>query len=46
MIQVGMDVEFYHWGNTVLTPLSDVLHLRSDVQEVIEWANYLQAHPS
>lgn len=45
MVQIGMDIQFCQWGNTTLTPLSRVLHLREDVDEIIQWAEYLKAHP-
>lgn len=45
MVQVGMDIQFCVWRNRNLTTLSRVLQLRDDVDEIIEWANYLKAHP-
>ncbi|RSL49417.1 hypothetical protein CEP54_012462 [Fusarium duplospermum] len=45
MVQVGMEIQFHQWGDTMLTPLTNTFHLRQDVQTIMEWANYLKAHP-
>ena len=45
MVQVGMDIQFCQWKNSTLTPLSGSLHLREHVQQIMEWAEYLKAHP-
>ncbi|QPG98716.1 hypothetical protein C2857_007894 [Epichloe festucae Fl1] len=45
MIQVGMNVQFFHWGNTTLTTMSGVFHLRNDPEEITQWAEYLKANP-
>lgn len=45
MVQVGMDIQFFHWANTTLTAVSDVCHLRNNAERVTQWAEYLKANP-
>lgn len=45
MVQVGMDIQFFHRGNTTLTTISDVFHLRNEAQEITRWIEYLKANP-
>lgn len=45
MVQVGMNVQFHSWGSCTLTPLSGILHLRNDVQEIMDWADYMKRNP-
>lgn len=45
MVQVGMNVQFHSWGLWALTPLSGILHLRNDVQKIMDWADYMKRNP-
>lgn len=45
MIQTGIDVQFYQWGDKVLTPMSSFLHLQNDAGKIIEMVGHLKSHP-
>lgn len=45
MIQLGMEIKFYQWANSTLTPLGHRFQIRNDVQDITEWVNHLKAHP-
>lgn len=45
MVQVGLNVQFYRWDGTDMNQLSDVLHLRHDVQSVMQMMDWLKRNP-
>ena len=46
MVQVGMELRFYSWRRGYdIVPLSNKLHIRQDVQEIIQWPEHLKANP-
>jgi hypothetical protein len=45
MVQVGMSVQFHSWGSWTLKTLSGILHLRNDVQEIMDWTDYMKRNP-
>lgn len=46
MVQLGMDLQFYQWGeSTGLVPLGQTYHLVNDVHDIIALARRLKANP-
>ncbi|KIL83763.1 hypothetical protein FAVG1_13039 [Fusarium avenaceum] len=45
IVEFGMNVQFHTWGSWTLTPLSGILHVRNDVQEIMDWAGYMKRNP-
>ncbi|KAH8800757.1 hypothetical protein F5884DRAFT_808710, partial [Xylogone sp. PMI_703] len=45
MIQIGLKVQFYKYENHSFEKFGEELDLVSDAPTVINWANYLKAHP-
>lgn len=45
MIQIGLTLQFYKWVDSTLTTLTNKLHVRLDVDEIIAAAEYLRTHP-
>ncbi|KAM0207602.1 hypothetical protein ACHAQD_011999 [Fusarium lateritium] len=45
MVQVGMNIQLHSWDSMNLTPISGILHLRNDVQEIIDVADWMKSNP-
>lgn len=45
IVHIGLEIAFYRYNRGDFSRMSGRLHVRNDVQVIIQWANYMKSNP-